>query len=183
MAWAGGNLLPSYSSITEDLKALKPKKALPDRVPQVQLNDKQRLFRDIVHDYAREWHRAKYQGGEYPKALRLFSMGAPGTGKSTKTKVTMGGLVDILGGEWTDLVKQATPTGCASFQMSADATTVHQLLGLCLAPKHDLEPREVKMLEEKFKNGLCLLVIDEFSMASRTMIGIVLGRLQNAHLD
>ena len=29
MAWAGGNLLPSYSSITE-LKALKTKKALPD---------------------------------------------------------------------------------------------------------------------------------------------------------
>ena len=94
----------------------------------------------------------------------------------------MGGLVDILGGEWTDLVKQATPTGCASFQMSADATTVHQLLGLCLAPKHDLEPREEKMLEEKFKNVLCLLVIDEFSMVSRTMIGIVLGRLQNGAL-
>ena len=92
MAWAGGNLLPSYSSITDDLKALKTKRALPDRVPQVQLNDKQRLFKDIVHDYVRKWHRARYQGREYPKARTLFSMGAPGTGRSTKTKATMGNI-------------------------------------------------------------------------------------------
>ena len=65
----------------------------------------------------------------------MFLMGAPGTGKSTVTKATMGTLQDILGDSWTNIVRQATPTGGASFQMSADATTVHQLLGLCLAPQ------------------------------------------------
>ena len=120
-------------------------KAKPERLPEVSLNNKQRLFKDKVLDYVKQWHRAQHQGGEWPKALRIFLMGAPGTGKSTTTKATMAALEPILGENWTDIVRQATPTGCASFQMSADATTVHQLLGLCLAPKRDLEPREVKM--------------------------------------
>ena len=95
----------------------------------------------------------------------------------------MSTLKDILGDSWTDIVKQATPTGCASFHMSANATTVHQLFGLCLAPSRDLQPREIETLVEKFKHGLCLLVMDEFSMVSRTLMGIVLERLRFANLD
>ena len=181
--WAEGQTIPSYPDLVNRLKGLKQKQALPDKVPNIPLNNKQRLFKDIVHDYANKWYLAKNNGGPWPKPLRLFLMGSPGTGKSTDTKVTMGKLVEILGANWTDTVKQATPTGCASFQMSSNATTIHQLFGLSLAPSRDLTPNEVKLLEEKFRHGLCLLVIDEFSMVPRSLIGIVLQRLQSAHLD
>ena len=67
--------------------------------------------------------------------------------------------------------------------MSADATTVHQLFGLCIAPSRDIEPREIATLAEKFKDGLCLLVIDEFSMVSRALMGFILERLKFAKLD
>ena len=103
--------------------------------------------------------------------------------KSTATKLTMDTLVNILGATWTDTVKQATPTGCASFQMSSNATTLHRLFGLSISPKRDLTPKKVKFLHEKFSQGLCLLVIDEFSMVSRSMMGFVLQRLQRAHID
>ena len=156
---------------------------IPATIPEVVLNDKQRLFKDKVHDYVTKWQDAKHHGGIWPKPLRLFLMGAPGTGKSTATKATMSTLKDILGQDWTDIVRQATPTGCASFQMSADATTVHQLLGLSLAPQRDLTPAEVAKLVAKFSKGLCLLVIDEFSMVSRVMMGIVLERLRFAKID
>ena len=156
---------------------------MDDKIPSVSLNHKQRLFKDIVHDYCTKWSLATNEGGEWPEPLRLFLMGAPGTGKSTTTKVTMGTLFNILGATWTDVVKQATPTGCASFHMSAHATTVHQLFGLSLTPSRDLDPKEVKLLSEKFAKGLCLLVIDEFSMVSRVMIGIVLERIRFVHID
>ena len=58
-------------------------------------------------------------------------------------------------------MRQATPAGCASFQMSAGATTVHKLFGLHVKSKRDdLDDKTIKMLGEKFKDGLCLLVID-----------------------
>ena len=95
----------------------------------------------------------------------------------------MNTLQEILGDNWTDIVKQATPTGCAAFQMSADATTVHQLLGLCLNPKKHMDKKEVEKLIDKFKHGLCLLVIGEFSMLARVMLGIVIERLRFAKID
>ena len=67
--------------------------------------------------------------------------------------------------------------------MSTHATTVHQLFGLGLAPSRDLEPKDIKLLSKKFGKGLCLLVIDEFTMVSRAMMGIVLDRLRAAHID
>ena len=181
--WKEGHIIPSYPQIVMRLKALKEKKALPDKVPPVPLNNKQRLCKDIVHDYVRKWTLAKHEGATWPKPLRLFLMGPPGTGKSTNTKHMMATLIDILGANWTDYVKQATPTGCASFQMSSSATTIHQLLGLSLNPSRDLKPKEVKSLEEKFRHGLCLLVLDEVSMVPRSLMGIVLHRLKQAHLD
>ena len=109
--------------------------------------------------------------------------GSPGTGKSTLTRSIMDTLMSILGAQWTDYVRQATPTGCASFQMSSNATTLHQLFGLSISPTRDLTPQEVKFLHEKFKQGICLLVIDEFSMVSRSVLGFILQRLQRAHVD
>lgn len=184
-----GTTLPSYYAITSQLNKLKTGKAIPDTRPEVPPNHKQRLFEDIIHDYVDKWSRAQYENGPWPKALRMFLMGAPGTGKSTCTKATMGALKDILGDNWTDIVKQATPTGCASFQMSSDATTVHRLFGLCLAPQRDVEPNELVKLLEKFQHGnskdscLCLLVIDEFGMVSRGLMGIIFERLRVAQLN
>ena len=175
--------MPSYLDITNRLKAVKTKPALPDKVPNVEMNTKQRLAEHIVQDYVQQWYLAKHEGGNWPNPLRLFLMGAPGTGKSTNTKQIMSTVMNQLGVNWTNVVKQATPTGCASFQMSSTATTIHQLFGLSLAPSRNLKPEEVRQLQKKFDHGLCLLVIDEFSMVSRSLIGIVLHRLKQAHLD
>ena len=120
----------------------------------------------------------------WPKALRLFLMGSPGAGKSKCVKLTMDALEETLGVNYKDVVRQATPTGCASFQMSAGATTVYKLFGLHVKSRRtELDNKTVKMLTEKFKNGLCLLVIDEFSMESRSMIGMIISRLRSARIN
>ena len=73
-------------SRTGSLRSTPAKLQLTLNIP---LNDKQRLFRDIVHDYAKRWHYATYEKGVWPKPLRLFLGGDPGAGKSTATKVAM----------------------------------------------------------------------------------------------
>ena len=130
MKWAKNQPLPTYSEIMHRLDSLKNKEAVSNEIGNVCLNDKQRLFRDIVHDWVKEWVLAKNGNRPWPKALRLFLQGSPGAGKSTCVKTTMDTLGAILGVDYKDVVKQATPTGCASFQMSAGATTVHKLFGL-----------------------------------------------------
>ena len=53
--------------------------------------------------------------------------------------------------EFDDLVRQATPTGCASYQMSAGSTTVHRLFGLHVKSKRtDITSENVKFLTDKF---------------------------------
>ena len=186
MKWAEGHKLPSFSYITTQLAMLKRTPAIPDKVADVTLNRKQSLFHDIVLTYARDWHEANEGRGEWPKPLRLFLMGDPGVGKSTTTKATMAKIRDLLGPVCEKIVKEATPTGCASFQLSAGATTVHSLFGLNITAKRiNEDPKKVKMLQDKFKDGICLLLIDEFSMVSRSMVGIFVERLRIAgiHLD
>ena len=97
MEWAQGQSFPPYGTIINRINELKTKKAIPDTIPEVVLNDKQRLFKDIVHDYVKKWYCAEHNGGMRPKPLRLFLMGAPGTGKSSATKPTMSTLKAILG--------------------------------------------------------------------------------------
>ena len=184
MKWAKNRVLPSYNEINQRLNSLKNKDAEPDKFIDVVLNEKQRLFRDIVMDWVPKWALANEGEGPWPKALRLILMGSPGAGKSRGVRATMNALGNILGVNYKDVVRQATPTGCASFQMSAGATTVHKLFGLHVKSKsNDLDDKTVRMLAEKFKSGLCLLVIDEFSMESRAMIGLITSRLTSAHID
>ena len=146
--WADGQVLNTYSEIIGKVMALKNKKALPNTVRNVPLNDKQRLCKDIVCDYVKKWSNAKDHGGTWPEPLRLVLMGSPGTGKSTLTRSIMDTLMSLLGAQFTDYVRQATPTGCASFQMSSSATTSHQLFGLSISPTRDLKPHEIKFLHE-----------------------------------
>jgi len=186
MKWVPeGTVLPMFSSITSKLEQLKRAKALPDQVASVSLNQKQSLFYCMVNDYVQKWHMAKKDPTkEWPKALRLFLMGDPGTGKSTTTRTTMKEVRNQLGPLCENVVREATPTGCASYQLSAGATTVHSLFGLSITAKRiNEDPKKVKMLEDKFKDGLCLLLIDEVSMESRSMIGIIFERLRDAHID
>ena len=62
--------------------------------------------------------------------------------------------------------------------------TVHKLFGLFIKSKiGDLDERKLKLLTEKFKKGLCLLIIDEFNMESRAMMGLIIDRLRSIHID
>ena len=71
--------------------------AIPDTSLNVQLNHKQQLTKDTVHDYVRKVVAATSEGGEWPEALRMFLCGPPGTGKSTATKAMTNTLSSILG--------------------------------------------------------------------------------------
>ena len=75
--WAEGNRLPTYGQIMGKLKELRSKPAKLQPTPNIPLNHKQRLFRDIVHNYAKQWHCANYEEGQWPKPLRLFLSGDP----------------------------------------------------------------------------------------------------------
>lgn len=94
----------------------------------------------MVHDYAKKWYAAKYEGGAWLKPKKIFVFGKPGAGKSTATMATTSQLSDIFSEDYTNVVKQATPTGCASYKMSVHATTVHHLFGLRSAPSRDIDP-------------------------------------------
>ena len=50
MKWAKDKVLPSYDEIMQRLNSLKDKDAKADKVNNVTLNDKQKLFHDIVQD-------------------------------------------------------------------------------------------------------------------------------------
>ena len=105
----------------------------------------------------------------------MFLLGARGTGKSTCTKSTMGMLQGILGENWTDIVHQGTPTGCASFQMSSYGMTVQIIYSTY---KRSTTIRNQKLMD-KFTEGLCLLVIDEFSMVFRFLMVICFKTFTN----
>ena len=72
MRWAEGKILPKFSDIISRIEALRKTPALDDKIPSVSLNHKQRLFKDIVHDYCTKWSLATNEGGEWPEPLRLF---------------------------------------------------------------------------------------------------------------
>ena len=72
-AWAEGSIMPPYERITSSLNALKSQSALPEIPPDAQLNDKQRLFKDMIHNWVQKWDAAKNNGDAWPKPLRMFS--------------------------------------------------------------------------------------------------------------
>ena len=114
------------------------------------LNEEQQLFRDIVMDYARNWESARQRElpkSEWPKSLRLVICGAPGSGKSSCVEKTMDGLYEFFGEDYHEVVRQATPTGAASFQMSAGATTIHRLFLLQINSKRGkIDDKSLKSL-------------------------------------
>ena len=112
--FAKGKVLPPTSVILGRLNSLKDKKAISNGTIDVVLNDSQRAARDIIKRYAQGWVQARFGGENYPKALRFFLMGSPGAGKSLTTTVTTQDLRLVIGEDFDDVVKQATPTGCAS---------------------------------------------------------------------
>ena len=70
----------------------------------------------------------------YPKSPRFFLMRLPGTTKSSSSRAITEVLRNIIV-DYDDVIKQATPTGCTSFQMAGNATTVHKLFGLHIKSK------------------------------------------------
>ena len=127
-------------------------KAVSNDLPNIDLTGNQKIAQDIVNDYVRNWVMARNGRSGFPKALRFILMGSPGAGKSYTTKAITEFLRNIIGLDYDDLIKQATPTGCASFQMAPGATTVHKLFGLFIRSKiGDLDERGLKLLAEKLK--------------------------------
>ena len=62
MRWAEGKVLPTFSDIISRIQALRKTPALPDQIPSVSLNHKQRILKDIVHDYCTKWSLATNEG-------------------------------------------------------------------------------------------------------------------------
>ena len=60
----------------------------------------------------------------------------------------------IIGEDFDDVIKQATPTGCASFQMGPGAETCHRAFGLYIKSKiGDLDEKALKNWSKSLKKG------------------------------
>ena len=162
MRWAKDKVLLSYNEITGRLNAVKDKDAKSDKFVDFILNEKQKLFRDIVREWVEKWAEASKDEGPWPKALRLILMGSPGAGKSRFVGVTMDALGNTLGISCKDVVRQITPRGCVLLQISAGATTVHKLFGLNVKSKQDdVDGKKLKCWQKTLSMGCaCLSLVN-----------------------
>lgn len=132
----------------------------PSLMPKIQpdqLNRKQRFAFNLVHHH----HTLNQQ-------LLMIVLGEGGTGKS----FTINAISTLLG----ESLKRAAPTAKAAFLILGD--TCHRTFKI--KPHKEFAPLtgcELGFLEEEFRQ-VTYLIIDEFSMLSQEMLGMINLRLQ-----
>ncbi|RMZ93354.1 ATP-dependent DNA helicase, partial [Brachionus plicatilis] len=134
---------------------------LPD-VNSNNLNTKQRLCYDMVNHYSNK-----------QKQLNLIINGTAGTGKS----YTIYALSKLL----KNKVKRCAPTAKAAYLIKGE--TIHSLFeinGSSIKNKSiEIKSKKLRKLQEKFK-GITHVIIDEYSMLSQAMFGLIDNRLRQA---
>ena len=125
--------------------------------------------------------------GKY-RALRLIMTGTAGTGKSRTVRAIAGARRrrarhacireqrEVKEDEVRNACVLCAPTGCASFQMKQGATTLHQAFGLGGRNSSYCGPQrrrddEVFVYRMRRLRAATLVVMDEFSMIGRQMMG------------
>ena len=118
--------------------------------------------------------------------LRLFVLGLPGVGKTYSFKLTATEMMNILGDDWQQKVRFATPTGSVSFHMGFNAQTLHRTFYIRVGHENEVfEGLVDKILEIKklLPNTIIIIVFDECSMIQRQIFAAICNRLEEAGID
>jgi hypothetical protein len=142
------------------------------------LDPTQRLFADLVLTWSKACPSGPGAEGRSPPELCATLLGTAGTGKTT----TLQAVLERLRQDGFGRVLVAAFTGVAASNVGEGARTLHDLFQLSKVNASsgelmDLQADDLKKLEADLE-GLQLLVIDEVSMVSRTMLADVHSRLQ-----
>ena len=144
------------------------------------LDPTQRFAADIAVKWADAWMEdSEYERqGLPPKPLNMVWLGTAGTGKTETLKACLRHWETTGFGK----VRIAAFTGVAASNVGQGATTLHSLFRLhdVNSASGELNPMQGKALEEFIEelDGCRLLVIDEISMVSKTVLAQISTRLQ-----
>jgi hypothetical protein len=156
---------------------------LPTSEREVNLDDldpTQRFAADIAVKWADAWMGdSEYERqGLPPEPLNMIWLGTAGTGKTETLKALLRHWETTGFGK----VRIAAFTGVAASNVGQGATTLHSLFRLhdVNSASGELNAMQGKALEEfnEELNGCRLLVIDEISMVSKTVLAQISTRLQ-----
>ena len=78
MAWAKNQVIPNYDQIIGRLNSLNNLEPKPDEYKNIDLNEKQSLFRDIVVDWTKQWDLANEGYVTHPQAAEASVDGKSG---------------------------------------------------------------------------------------------------------
>ncbi len=142
------------------------------------LDPTQRAFADIVLSWASAVKAGGARAERHPPELHAVLLGTAGTGKTT----TLQAVLERLKQNGFDRVLVTAYTGVASSNVGGGAQTLHSLFQLHkVSPTsgelQSLEGKDLEKLSDAL-DGLRLLVIDEVSMVSRTMLADIDRRLK-----
>ena len=104
----------------------------------------------------------------------IFAQGQAGCGKSFAVRTIMGHVRAACG---SDSVLCCTPTGVAAENLAVGAQTIHRGFIISMYAKSALMKENEKVKLARKMQGVKLVVVDEISMVSATMLQMINGRL------
>ena len=166
--------------------------------------DPEQRFAYKIHEFKIDERETMESQGSLSKyrALRMILTGPPGAGKSRTVRS-----IAMLRGQRAraraekearqnrvsrDLMLKrsqeaargacllAAPTGTASFQIKAGATTLHRLFGIPIGTFRSNSSTEALVRRTRILKASSLLALDEFSMIGRKMLGKMKYRVEEA---
>ena len=166
--------------------------------------DPEQRFAYKIHEFKIDERETMESQGSLAKyrALRMILTGPPGAGKSRTVRS-----IAMLRGQRAraraekearqnrvskDLMLKrsqeaargacllAAPTGTASFQIKAGATTLHRLFGIPIGVFRSNSSTEALVRRTRILKASSLLALDEFSMIGRKMLGKMKYRVEEA---
>ena len=176
--------LPEGENINKDfiemrLREISDKHGVPvPTYPTRSLTPKQELSHRIIMNWVED-----RMGERKLKPLRLFVLGLPGVGKTFSFKVTATQIMDLLGDQWIDMMRIATPTGCVSSHVGYNAQTLHRTFYIRVGFEDEnlaANIERITELKQRLPQSIILIVFDECSMISRFIFAIILNRLELA---
>ena len=205
--WAADNVLSMQRA--KQLKALSDawcKEAAGGMGEYVDVKemDPEQRFAYKIHEYKIDERETMESQGSLSKyrALRMILTGPPGAGKSRTVRS-----IAMLRGQRAraraekearqnrvskDLMLKrsqeaargacllAAPTGTASFQIKAGATTLHRLFGIPIGTFRSNSSTEALVRRTRILKASSLIALDEFSMIGRKMLGKMKYRVEEA---
>ena len=152
-------------------------------------DDYQQLFVHMLLDHVKELLLA-FKERRQAKPMYLFLLGTAGTGKTRAIQTALQEIkahmrsMDLNLNFVRDFVRPAAPTGSAAFNIRFNASTIHRLIHW-FNPTifHEMNDNTILGEFQEFMQHTQLIILDEFSMVGRQMMGRIDSRLHQAKAD